>query len=94
MPATRRRRIVRRAVMGLAAVVLLVLSYPSAWIVMPRLAKVTGSPYLAQINSSLLFRPIWTYIQEQRPGSAVLMNLYLRVNARQVGPDTWVFDTN
>src|SRR5690349_2996019 len=84
MPPTRSRRIVRWAVMTLAGVLLLAACYVSAWAVTPRIARMTGHPYVEQLSLSPVFDPISIYVWDDRPGSALLVQFWLIANDQEV----------
>lgn len=82
MPTSRPRRIVRRAVMVVAVVVLLLAWYVGSWVLWPRVCD--GILYgraptlVAAINR--FFDPITSYSQSGCPGSDVLSRLWWWAN--------------
>jgi hypothetical protein len=74
------RRIVRRAVMALAIVVLLPVWYVGAWLAYSRAAQEELMPYPVQSGLAPLFRPAVAYADSEWPGALLLSNLWWKLN--------------
>ena len=76
MPATRRRRIVRRAVMSLAGVVLLVSGYVSSYCGVWWMGQ-NGLISLPTLDVALttIYQPITRYVGTDSPGSEYIVRL-------------------
>jgi len=70
MPTTRRRRIVRRAVMALAVVVLLASGYVGLWLTCCFAYGAQLTPSWADTPMRVVFAPIALYTSSRYPGSS------------------------
>src|SRR5262245_60193839 len=87
MSATRPRRIVTRAVMVVAVVVLLEVGYVSAWI-----AATKASDYGTVSDAEFflpVFRPLIQYADSDLPGGTALSDLWWLANRDKIG-SRWI----
>jgi len=81
MPTTRRRRIVKRAVMALAGVVLLPVWYVLAWLTWPTIER---NSVMSVPDAAPLFVPIERYCEADLPGSSTLRKWDYEVNTKPI----------
>ena len=80
MPTTRRRRIVRRAVMPLAILPLLLSGYVGSWLVFSMAAQANLVPLGIGSTVVPLFGPLVRYSESDWPGAVQLRALWWRLN--------------
>jgi hypothetical protein len=80
MPCTRRRRIVRRAVMALAVVLLLPVWYVAAWLAVSRAAHDGMIRPATVLTIRPAFAPLITYCESELPAAAWLRGVWWRIN--------------
>jgi len=89
MPATRSRRIVRRAVMALAVAMLLPVWYVGSWLIVSKAANSGVISYKAALVIHPAFEPLNAYCLLGMPGSESLYHLWWSVN-RNAGQVVYV----
>jgi hypothetical protein len=88
MPAAGRRRIIRWTVIAVVAPVLLLTSYVSAWLVLPKAAMKGIIPWTIADAVEPVFVPIDLYCNSDLPGAKNLNALWFQIN----GIDPQMFD--